>query len=295
MPLAQLLKLMRGKIDDHQPPARLQHARRLDQSAGRLIEIVKHLVDGDEVGRGIWEGQGVDIAVANLNVAVSMRIEIGPSYGEHFAARIDADRMLGAGRKELEHAAGAGAEIEIRAERGRARNSEHRRLHLLLANVQRAQLLPMLGVPAEVIGGSFRALAADFLKTGEVAGEKGIIGGQKVDDGASERAAPSLLAKPEQHPASLLVARQQAGFRHEPEMAADPRLALAENLGQFANVELAVRKHEQKTQPGGFGNRTQTGEQLFHSALLDSVVDINISLYGVQCIWRLNPKKVKLG
>ena len=40
MALAQLLKLMRCKIDDHQPPARFQHTCRLDQRADGLIEIV---------------------------------------------------------------------------------------------------------------------------------------------------------------------------------------------------------------------------------------------------------------
>ena len=76
----------------------------------------------------------------------------------------------------------------------------------------------------------------------------------------------------------------RAGFRHELEVAADPRLALAENLGQLTDIELAMGENEQKAQPSGFGNCAQSCEQLFHPALLDSVVDINISLCVVQCV-----------
>jgi hypothetical protein len=46
----QLLEIMRREIDDHQASTGLQHPCGLGQGAPRLIEIVKDLVKGNEIG-----------------------------------------------------------------------------------------------------------------------------------------------------------------------------------------------------------------------------------------------------
>jgi hypothetical protein len=51
-------------------------------------------------------------------------------------------------------------------------------------------------------------------------------------------------------------------------MPAHARLALAEDLGELGDVELAVRQDEEQPQPGFFADRPQTGQQLLHGIFL---------------------------
>ena len=51
MLVAQEFQLVRREIDDQQPAAGPQHARRLADRARAVVEKVQHLVDDDEVER----------------------------------------------------------------------------------------------------------------------------------------------------------------------------------------------------------------------------------------------------
>jgi hypothetical protein len=51
---------------------------------------------------------------------------------------------------------------------------------------------------------------------------------------------------------------------HQLEVAAYPWLALAENLGEFADIELTMRKDKQQPKPCRLGNCAHSGKKLVH-------------------------------
>src|SRR5690606_10127130 len=61
-------------------------------------------------------------------------------------------------------------------------------------------------------------------------------------------------------PASLARALDEAGFRQQLEMAADARLALAEDTRHVLDVELACREQQQDAQPRRLGGSFQDGD-----------------------------------
>ena len=50
-------------------------------------------------------------------------------------------------------------------------------------------------------------------------------------------------------------------------MARDARLALAENVGEFADGQLGLPQQQQQPQAGGVAGGLQHGQELFHSIL----------------------------
>ncbi len=50
-------------------------------------------------------------------------------------------------------------------------------------------------------------------------------------------------------------------------MPADARLALAQDLGQFADVGLAMGEEEQNPDTGRLGSGAQSGQQFIHGQL----------------------------
>ena len=57
---AEEFELVRSEIDHRQAPVGPQHAGRLDERALRIVEVVQHLVDGDEIGKGGRIGQRIE-------------------------------------------------------------------------------------------------------------------------------------------------------------------------------------------------------------------------------------------
>jgi len=71
----------------------------------------------------------------------------------------------------------------------------------------------------------------------------------------------SADGQPVEHPASLAEAVDQPRLGQQLQMAADARLALAENLGQILDVEVAALKQRQQAQPGRVAAGAQACEQ----------------------------------
>ena len=265
MRAAQVVEIMRREVDDEQAAAGLEDAGGLGEGADRFLEEVQHLMDGDEVGEAVGEGERIDFAMAHLGIAHVGGIKIDARNGQHVAARVDADRLLCEGRKAAEYRTRAGAEIDVEADGGRTRQLHHGLFDILLAHVQRTELFPARRVLGEIARGRLGAAAADLLEPSEVAGQHGVGAGQQVDDGAGESAPHVFLAQAEQDPVPLLVAADEARFGHELQVAADTRLALAQDLGQLADIGLAMGKDEQDAHTGRFRRGAQAGEQFFHS------------------------------
>ncbi len=60
------------------------------------------------------------------------------------------------------------------------------------------------------------------------------------------------------------MAPQQAGLDQEAQVTRDPRLALPEDLDQFAHRELGVGAEAQDAKPSGLARRAQALEKLVH-------------------------------
>ena len=106
--------------------------------------------------------------------------------------------------------------------------------------MQRAQSLPAGRIVAKISGSDFGAGLPHLLQAAKVARQLRISTWQKIDDGPRQGSAKLLFTCAKQHPIALFVARDQARFRHQFQVAADPRLALAEDLGKLTDVEFAV-------------------------------------------------------
>ena len=141
---------------------------------------------------------------------------------------------------------------------------QHRRFHVLLPHMQPPQRLPLCGIVAEVACRRGGTGGADLFQPRQVAGQFGVLAGQQVDDGARQGAAQVALAQPEEHPVAFLVAGDQAGFRHQLQVPADARLALAQDLGQLADVEFAMRKDKEDANPSRLGRRPQSCQKFVH-------------------------------
>ena len=108
----QFDQIVRRKIDHQHEAAGLHHARRLGQRRRRIVGIVQHMVDGDDVETVRLKGQRIHVALPDLGVVDSGPGEVGAGERQHLAALVDTDRVLDLGRQDLQKTSGAGADIE---------------------------------------------------------------------------------------------------------------------------------------------------------------------------------------
>ena len=78
---------------------------------------------------------------------------------------------------------------------------------------------------------------------------------------ASAASAPEF-GKPEVDPRALAEALDEPGLGHELEMPADARLALAEDLRQILDVELAAGQQRQDAQARRLAGAAQSGQRV---------------------------------
>ena len=155
---AQVLELVRREIDDQKTPAGGERRRRFANRATRFIEKVQHLVDDDEIEAVANDRQVHHVAEPDARMVDRRALEIGARHREHRRRQIDAERTLVAAGEELQHAAGAGADVEHRAVRTWTGAKQHRRFYLPLGNMQRADLIPAAGVLGEILFGHLAVL-----------------------------------------------------------------------------------------------------------------------------------------
>ena len=115
--LAQEFQIVRREIDHQQPAAGPQHARRLADGARAVVEEVQHLMDDDDVEGVLRQREIVDVALAHAAMAQARAVEPRARQRQHVERQIDAEAALDPRPEQFEHAPGAGAEIEQRAER----------------------------------------------------------------------------------------------------------------------------------------------------------------------------------
>ena len=206
--LAQLLEIVRRKIDDQEPPAGGDETGRLAQRPGRVVEIVQHLVQHHEVEAAAPEGRRVNVALAQIDPRQTEPFEVGAGDRQHGMARIEPGGAGRARREQAEHLAGAGAQIDHMADRPIAQHVEHRRLDGRFGHMQGAQPVPFRGEPGEEGLRRFSPLGSDRIEPGPILRERRrrtLQGGdQRLDE------ADGCLAQAEEGPGAFAVTLDQA-------------------------------------------------------------------------------------
>ena len=151
--------------------------------------------------------------------------------------------------EQLQHAAGAGAEIEQRAERPVGKRRADRLLHRLVGDMQLADAVPFGGMAREIFlrgGGARRAHRGEPLA---VAGDGGVVGIEPRDQFARQRRRAAALAQPEERPGALAEALDQPGLGQQPQMPRDARLRLAQDVGEVGDRQLGLGQQRHDAQP----------------------------------------------
>ena len=226
--LAQEFQLVRREVDDQQPAARAQHARRLADRARAVVEEVQHLMDDDDVEGVVGERRDRRCRPgARCNARRPARSSRARASSSMSSERSRPSPRSSSRAEQFEHAAGAGAEIEQRAERLVGERRADRGLDRLVGDVQLADAVPLGGVRAEI---GLRRGGARGAHRGEplaVARDHRIGGIEPVEQRARELGAAAVLGQAEERPGALAEALDQAGLDQQLQMARDARLRLA--------------------------------------------------------------------
>ena len=142
-------------------------------------------------------------------------------------ARIEPDGTLGALGEQLQHPAGAGADIEHAAEWPLADHVEDHTLDRARSRVQRPFLVPDRGDPLEVLAGGIGAPAAHDVETFEVGGDHRIGRVDCIQRRREQREVSTAFDDPEERPRALAVFADEACVDEQPEVARHAAAATA--------------------------------------------------------------------
>ena len=94
--MRDFLALVRGEIDDQQPPARRRAIGQLRRPPPpAILRIMEHLVEDHRLGRaGGGQSERVHVALAQIDQWTRLS-KLDPRQAEHFGAAIDAGRARG--------------------------------------------------------------------------------------------------------------------------------------------------------------------------------------------------------
>ena len=194
---------MRREIDHRQLAARSQHPCRLGDGAGRLVGEVKHLMDGDGVERGPRPRQLIHVAQTHLAVGQAGGVQVGTGHRQHFAREIDAHRAPDARTEQLEHAAGAGADIEQIPDAVVRKEIDQRPLDLFLVHIERADVIPIGSVCAEIGRRRIGARPFDLRQAFEIELERLVVAWDEIHQRLRQPGWTALLHQTVEHPSPL--------------------------------------------------------------------------------------------
>ena len=213
-------------------------------------------------------------------------IEPRPRQRQHVERQIEAEAALEIGAEQFEHAAGAGAEIEQRAERPVGERRADRLLDRLVGDVKLADAVPLGGVAREIVLRSRGPRGADGGQPLAVARHRRVGRIEPADQFARQRGAAAALAQPEKRPRALAEPLHQARFRQKLEMPRNPRLRLPQNVGEIRDRQLRLGQKRQDAQPrplpGGLERAVKVGKRQLEGLDHGSThlkAHIKISLY----------------
>ena len=130
-------------------------------------------------------------------------LQLGARVGQHRGTEVQADAAAEARREQLQHPAGAGADVDQQIERARAQRRRHGRLHVCFRHVQRANLVPVGSIRLEVDLCRFLPLGLQGFRPPAVAHQHRIGLIDALQKLARNLAAAPFLGQPEVNPASF--------------------------------------------------------------------------------------------
>ena len=167
---------------------------------------------------------------------------------QHVERQIEAEPAFDFLAEQFEHAAGAGAEIEQRAERLVGERCADRVFDRVVGDVQLADAVPFGGMRAEI---GLRRGGAGLAHRGEplaVARNRLVGGIEPLEQRARHLGAAAVLGQPEEGPGALAEALDQPGLGQQLEMARDARLRLAQDVGQVGDGQFGLGQQRQHAQ-----------------------------------------------
>src|SRR5262249_42905241 len=147
---------------------------------------------------------------------------------EHVEGKIETEAALDLRAEQLEHAAGAGAEIEQGADRGIRQRREDRHLDRLIGDMELANAVPLRRALAEIVLRRGCALRAHGSEALTIAREHRVVGIKAGNEFAGELGGAVALGQAEEGPRAFAETLDQAGLGEQPQMARDARLGLAQ-------------------------------------------------------------------
>jgi hypothetical protein len=118
----------------------------------------------------------------------------------------------------------------------------------------------MSGILAKISAGEIGTLALYGAQPLQIEGHRRVGIVTCRDELAREPADRTCLAHPVKDPASLAEAVEETSLAKQLQMSRYPRLTLPENLGQFADGQLATRAQYDKPQSSRLGDCAQGGQ-----------------------------------
>jgi hypothetical protein len=163
-----------------------------------------------------------------------------------------------------QHATGAGADIEQVVGLGRSDNLIQRRLDLPLVDIKRTDVVPSRRILAKIGSRDLGALPLDRGQSLQIEADRPVSLAARHDQVPHQGACRAAGAQAIEHPTALAKAVEQSGIAQQLQMPRHARLALPEDLRQFADRQLAARAQNQEPQPGRFRGGAQCEQQFVH-------------------------------
>jgi hypothetical protein len=209
---AQFLTLMGGEIDDQERSARRQDSRRFGDRRRGCVRIVENLVDDDAVGGFVLERERVHVALPETR-GHSGGFELHSGEAEHFRRSVDADRLAGARAEQLDHPAGAGADVDQGPQAVSVQRPADGALDLGLRDMERADRVPHVRLRGEVAGGGLGPVGAHGVEARRILVEDraALRIGPGFDQRQKRLCAPGVCNS-EEHPAAFLAAVDDPGI-----------------------------------------------------------------------------------
>jgi hypothetical protein len=134
---------------------------------------------------------------------------------------------------------------------------------LRIVDMEGPDFVPVRRVLAEIAGSRLGPCPPHRREALAIPGEAVLIRRQEIEDLACDAPARAIAMQPIEHPAALRQPVEQPGIAELLEMARNPGLALAEDLGELADGELAMGAERHQAQARRLRRSPQAGKDLF--------------------------------
>ena len=141
-------------------PAGRKHARRLGDRGRRRMGIMQHLVDDHAVGRLIGERKRVHVALAQARLD-PRRLELDAGQTKHLRRAVDARSPGSRAGRTARSSARCRCRCPPAGRAAACPGTVDRPLDLAFGDMERADLVPHLGMAGEIAVGRLGALGAD--------------------------------------------------------------------------------------------------------------------------------------